>query len=52
MMLLYMKLLIQLPIDGFHYLPHLVNPPPRFFGQLRFLVATGQGYQIDTVGLG
>ena len=52
MILLYMKLLTQLPINRFHYLPNLVNPLLGLSGDLLFLIAARYGYQIDTVELG
>ena len=47
-----MKLLSQLPINGFNYLPHLVNPPLGLSRDLLFLVAAGYRYQLDIVELG
>jgi hypothetical protein len=52
MILFYVKLLTQLTINRFNHLPNFVNPPLGFFGYLLLLVAAGQRYQIDTVGLG
>ena len=52
MIVLYMKLLTQLPINRFNYLPNFVNPPLGLSGDLLFLVAAGYRYQIDTVQLG
>ena len=51
MILFDMKLFSQLPINGFNYLPNLVNPPLGLSGELRSLVAAGDGYQINTVDL-
>ena len=47
-----MKLFTQLPINGFNYLPNLVNSPLGLSGDLLFLVAAGCRYQLDTVDLG
>ena len=52
MIVLYMKLLTQLPINRFNHLPNFVNRLLGLSGNLLFLVASWQGYQFDTVQLG